>query len=245
MKLAHIINPVIVNESSDLYHAQPMTFKSMHKAKEKSLKMNPENPIELLSCTYEEDSTYNPRLFTQTRSLDRSILDFIKPKYSRKLPFIKDILDRCNEYAADYLIYTNVDIALTEDFYIKVQNYIKLGHDAIIINRTTMPSYNDQSLEWYLENIESGKPHPGYDCFIIKKELYEMFILGKIAIGINWIGEVLLRNIFKFSQNPILLQQPKMTFHMGDDLSWTNPKFEDQRQFNQNEANAIINQLNK
>jgi len=241
MKIAHIIHTLQPNEGSDLIDAQPMTFESMIEAKQYALKRNPYNTIELLATVYEEDMHLIPDGFVQTKDLDDNLSNHIQ---ARKLPFIKDILDRCYDYDPDYLIYTNVDIALTESFYTKVKSYIDLGHDAVIINRTTMPSYEGQTLDWFLQNIKSGMQHPGYDCFVIKKDLYEKMNLGKIVIGVNWIGEILLRNIFRYAENPVILQRPYMTFHMGDDRVWNDPKHITERNWNQIQAQTIISKFN-
>ena len=243
MKISHIINPVIVKETSDLFQAQPMTFQSMIESKEYALKENPYNNIELLATVYEEDEDLIPKEFTQVSQLNRSLLDIMQPVKPRKLPFVKDVIDKALETDPDYLIYTNVDIALMPDFYSKIMGYIKLGHDAIIVNRTTMPSYEGQSLNWFVDNISSGKRHIGYDCFVIHKDLYKRFELGKIVIGVNWIGEMLKRNIFCFSKNPILIYDGRMTFHMGDDSPVFTNDYTDQRTFNETQATILTQKL--
>ena len=242
MKISHIINPVIMNKNSDLFYAQPMTFESMLNAKKCAEKISNVN-IELLAACYEEDESIVPDYIKKTSNLTASLLDLMQPIKPRKLLFIKDILDRAVESDSDYIIYTNVDISLTKEFYTKVLEYIKLGHDALIINRITMPKYNNKGLEWYLENIKTGKKHAGYDCFVFKKSAYSKFILGHIVIGINWIDEILLRNVLTFACNPIVLQSPYMTFHMGDDLIWKDRDYSDQRKFNQLEAYALMDEL--
>lgn len=244
MKIAHIINPLIAKETSDLFHAQPMTFKSMIEAKQYALKKNPYNTIELLATVYEEDMRIIPKEFRRASNLQSSILDIMKPKKPRKLPFVKDVIDKALERNPEYLIYTNVDIALMPDFYTKIIDYIKLGHDGIIINRTTMPSYNNKDLDWFVENIQIGKRHPGYDCFVIKKELYDQFQLGQIVVGINWIGEMIKRNILYLAKNPILLWDSRMTFHMGDDSPvHVSTEYQDQQQFNAHQAQILTTKL--
>ena len=94
-----------------------------------------------------------------------------------------------------------------------------------------------------MKNIQTGKKHAGYDCFVFKKSAYSKFILGHIVIGINWIDEILLRNVLTFACNPIVLQSPYMTFHMGDDLIWKDRDYTDQRKFNQLEAYALMDEL--
>ena len=122
VKIAHIINPVKVKESSDLYNAQPITFESMVVASKYAVKFN---QITLYSTQFEEDKEIIPSDFKILSNLTKSILD-INPKYKgKKLPFIKDIFEKLNEVEdADYFIYTNVDIALMPYFYDVVIDYI-------------------------------------------------------------------------------------------------------------------------
>ncbi|NEQ76703.1 MAG: hypothetical protein F6K23_28905 [Okeania sp. SIO2C9] len=111
LNLAHIINPVIVPESSDLFVAQPITFQTMKNAQAQAQgKVN----VTLYSAQYPEDESIVPDGFVKAPNLEASVLDVGKFAVPRKLPFIKDILDRLHEASqnADYLIYTNVDIAL-------------------------------------------------------------------------------------------------------------------------------------
>jgi len=233
MKIAHIVHALKPNPGSDLIHAQPMTFESMLNAKQN------DTNIELLCTVFPGNDNLIPDGFVKASNITDDLSNYVPN--SRKLPFIKEIFDKCYDSGADYIIYTNVDISLTKEFYSKVKDYISLGHDAIIINRTTMPSYNNQSLQWYLDNIEQGSPHPGYDCFVIQRDLYKKMVLDNIVIGVNWIGEVVIQNIFYFAKNPILLQRSNLTFHMGDDRTWHDPKHAEERNWNQSHAKNILN----
>lgn len=121
-KFAHIIHPLIVPESSDLYKAQPVTFKTMEIARDFA---RDELEVEFYSAQYIEDREIVPNVFVMTPDLDRSILDFGDFKHRRRLPLLKDILDRL--YAAtdaEYFIYTGVDIALQPYFYLTVNTII-------------------------------------------------------------------------------------------------------------------------
>ena len=112
--MAHIINPVKVKESSDLYFAQPITFESMRRAKGNASDVS----IELLSTQFDEDLEIIPSGFKVLANLERSILDINPRLQGRKLPLIKDVLLRASENtSAEYLIYTNADIGLMPHFY--------------------------------------------------------------------------------------------------------------------------------
>ncbi len=185
IKIAHIINPVIVNEFSDLHIAQPIAFATMQTAQKQA---EGKVDVTIYTAQYPEDRAIIPESFIQTPDLDRSILDIAKFQLPRKLPLIKDILDRLYEAApdADYLIYTNADIALQPHFYTEVAKIIEQGYDAFVINRRTIPDKYKDISEIPLMYAEKGKPHPGQDCFVFKRSLYPKFYLETHAIGIGF-----------------------------------------------------------
>ena len=59
-KISHIINPVKVNENSDLFLAQPLTFKSMLNAKNF---LENSDDVKLFTVQYEEDREIIPKEF--------------------------------------------------------------------------------------------------------------------------------------------------------------------------------------
>ena len=236
-KIAHIINPIIVPPSSDLYIAQPITFGSIKSAREEAVN---QVDIQLFSAQFEEDISLIPSFFTQTPNLDRSILDFGNFEKTKKLPLIKDILDRLYRNTnAEYLIYTNVDIALQPHFYIEVNKLIDRGYDAFVINRRTI-SAKFKSIDELPQMYEDhGKKHPGYDCFIFKRELYPKFKLGRVVIGTNRIGLTLITNLISYSRKMKIFEDLHLTFHIGEERSWRNSIYDDYIQFNLAEYLAI------
>ena len=210
---AHIINPVKVSEKSDLFYAQLITFESMLKAKNAS--KHSEN-ITLYTTQFEEDREIIPKGFEVLKNLERSVLDVANFTKKRKLPFIKDILDALYENSnADYFIFTNVDIILMPFFYDTVAEHIEQGHDAVVINRRRVSSKYTSVNELPLIYADAGKPHPGFDCFIFKRESYPAFILDDICVGIPFIGVALAHNIFSFAKNPLPIADSNLTKHIG------------------------------
>lgn len=227
-KIVHIINPVKVSESSDLYNAQPITFESIIIAKK-----NAKNSSKITICTtqFEEDKSIIPDEFEILSNLEQSILNIHPSLQGKKLPLIKDILDKTKEVTeSDYIIYSNSDIALMPFFYDTVLEYIESNHDAIVINRRRISNIYKDKNQLPLMYAELGKSHPGYDCFILKKELLHQFILGNICVGIPFIEVALIHNIASFAQNPIYVTDKHLTFHIGlevmperdSEFYWTN-----------------------
>lgn len=214
--IAHIINPFIANKTSDLYVAQPITFASMLAAKEKaSGSVN----VELLSAQYEEDVVYVPLEFKKTKNLKQSVLDMHQFNTTFKLPLLIDILERLyTESEAEYLIYTNVDIGLYPDFYIKVNEFINAGYDAFIINRRRLPSKYSSTSELTEIYQDRGKSHPGFDCFVFHRSIFPQLKLDGICIGVPFIEISFSQNLFALSKNFKLFNKEILTFHIGEEL---------------------------
>ena len=73
IKIGHIINPFKCDKenSSYLYYAQPITFKSMLIAKRRAQR-NKNLKVNLFSINYPEDDVIVPKFFTKLPHLKRS-----------------------------------------------------------------------------------------------------------------------------------------------------------------------------
>lgn len=216
IRVAHIINPVKVNEKSDLHHAQPITFETMLRAKSNS---GHKERIELYTTQYEEDKAIIPDGFRILSNLERSVLDVNPGLSKRKLPLIGDILEKVKETGnPDFVIFTNMDIALMPYFYDTVLSYLEKGHDALVINRRRISDKYRKLEELPFMYADMGRSHPGFDCFVIKTSLLDQFILGKICVGISFLEAALVHNIFSFAQDPLYVPDAHLTFHIGMDV---------------------------
>jgi hypothetical protein len=221
--IGHIVNPVAVKRSRDLYTAQPITFESMKIAKEYA---RGEVDVRQYASFYPEDERIVPPYFEKTPVLQRSIGDIKSFKVRKKLPLIKDILDRLYEACnADYFIYTNVDIALMPFFYLTVKKIIENGYDGFLINRRTLSQEYHSIDQLPLMYADFGETHPGHDCFVFKREIYPWFILGRSCPGVSRFARFLMANIIAFSQRYMEFKQLHATFHIGDDRNWNGPDY--------------------
>jgi len=212
-RIAHIINPVKVSEGSDLFTVQPITFETMRIAKEFAER---KVEVELLCIQYSEDHEIIPGFFRRLPDLHRSVQDFGTFRQKKKYPLIKDILDALYAHSdAEYLIYTNSDIALLPHFYLAVNDFIAQGLDGFMINRRRISrkfrSVNDLPMMW----SELGSPHPGFDCFVFHRSLYPKFILGNVCIGVPFLEATLAHNLFAFSSRFMLFTDKHLTMHIG------------------------------
>lgn len=238
IRIGHIINPVKVPHQSDLHIAQPITFESMKIAREFA---RGSVEVELWSSQYREDREIIPDFFLKTDDLTSSILDLKKFKIKRKLPFIKDILDELEKNSrAEFFIYTNADIALMPNFYLSVAAFINQGYDAFAINRRTITDKYKYVEELPLMYAEAGEKHPGWDCFIFKRELYPRFNLGKGIVGQGWIGRIVLSNLILNARKFNVFQNCHLTFHIGDERDWKRQEYADYQEHNMNECRNIL-----
>ena len=214
MKLLHLVNPVKVTKSNELYTAQPITFTSILNAKD----FTKNTAIEVvLACTqYSEDKEIIPEYLHQLSTLNRSVSDCNSALSGRKLPLLKDILSKSKEIEnVDYIIYTNVDIGLMPYFYDAVASYINKGNDAVIINKRRLTSHFNQVQQLPEIYANLGKSHPGFDCFVFKADLLEKLVLDNICVGVPFSGVSLLHNLVALSENPLILTDSHLTFHIG------------------------------
>lgn len=239
LSFAHIVNPVIVSESSDLFLAQPVTFETMRRAR--AVARNVADVV-LLSAQFPEDRTLVPDDFVATPDLERSALDLGDFKIRRKLPLVKDIFDRLYEHAphADFLIYTNVDIALMPHFYTAVERYIDQGLDALVINRRTIPAKYEGIDALPLMYAQVGKPHSGYDCFVFRRDLYPSFELGNLFIGAPHVGSALRINLLCNAGGFKRFKNLHLTFHLGNDQVWRSDEFDDYEKWNMAEFEQVL-----
>lgn len=222
MKIAHIINPF--NGSAQHISMQNITFESLKRAKAYATNCE----VELVSTHYAEDETVLPSYISNRVALTKSVLDYNKKLSKRALPTLTDILT--NSVAAtdaDYIVFTNIDIGVQQNFYQTVKELIDQGHDACVINRRRIGEQY-QSVE-QLNQIyaDAGELHNGYDCFVFKKELFSQFQLGNVCIGIPHVGNTLFFNLMCFANSFRLFANKQLTFHIGYDLvrPWGSQEF--------------------
>lgn len=242
-KIAHVINPVRIGPESDLHTAQPITFASLRAAREYA---RGSVDVELFSAQYAADRDFVPEWLTPTRDLDRSVLDCADFKIARKLPILKDILDRLYEVSdADYFVYTNVDIALMPHFYCAIAGFIDAGYDTFVVNRRTISDRFCKVAELPLMYSEIGKRHPGHDCFVFPRAYYPKFRLAEVCIGINWICRVLILNLLAHGRNFCEFRDKHLTFHIGETRVWRSGRYTDYQDFNRAQAERVLKELEK
>lgn len=240
-KIAHIVNPVLVGESSDLFVAQPITFETMRIARGFAAgKVD----VELYSAQYPEDHPLVPDDLGRTPDLERSIMDYGNFSRPRKLPIFRDILDRLHGATdADYMIYTNVDIGLQPHFYLAVDQFITEGFDAFVINRRTISDRYSDIRHLPMIYAEIGEPHRGWDCFVFPRASYPQYRLGSVCIGVPRADLALISSMVAFATHFREFKNQHLTFHLGNERAWRSTTFADYADHNTTEALRILSEL--
>lgn len=238
--IAHIINPFIAPESSDLSFAQPITFESIKRAQKES---EDQIYVELLAVCYPEDKSVIPDYFKTTSFLERSVLDQHNFQKKIKLPLITDILKKAiDETDAEYILYTNVDIGLYPDFYLHINTWINEGFDAIIVNRKRIPPLHTSVSDLPKIYNQEGKSHPGFDCFLFHRSLFEKIELENICIGVPFIEITFSQNLFHLAEKFKLVKSGEYTFHIGMEI-FKNRAPKEYFEYNKKEFRKAIQKL--
>lgn len=245
-KFVHLINPVVVDEDSDLFQAQPVTFAAMHDA----LAWASVRGVEAVLCAvgYPEDARAIPPDFHCLPHLTRSVLDTGDFHRTRKLPLLADLIacavDAAGEMEAEFIIYTNVDIAPMPDFYLAVNALLDQGYDAFTINRRTLKKdWSGGVSDLPMMRSQIGEAHPGRDCFVFSREAGCKYDLGSACIGAQYVGKVLSANMLCQASNYADFEDLHLTFHLGADRSWLAPVLGDYGEHNRRELAGVLDRL--
>eukprot|EP00592_Proboscia_alata_P019540 CAMPEP_0194418174 /NCGR_PEP_ID=MMETSP0176-20130528/17265_1 /TAXON_ID=216777 /ORGANISM="Proboscia alata, Strain PI-D3" /LENGTH=384 /DNA_ID=CAMNT_0039224457 /DNA_START=213 /DNA_END=1367 /DNA_ORIENTATION=+ len=198
--------------------------------------------VTLATSVFTEDGDAVPSDFVRLPNLTRSTQS--EYQLDKKLPFINDLFDNLRSSpdfsTYDFVIYTNGDIVVHESFYDTVASIIaKHRNDAFTINRLTVAKGGGEigkkgSFELYtaldLDVIYKlpGIKHPGYDCFVMKREIFEQINMGDIFLGHPPVSPLLMLQLEslaeRFKKIPSYTGTHRGTFHLGNDESWKKTK---------------------
>jgi hypothetical protein len=241
-RFVHLVNPAKVPPSSDLHAAQPVTFESIRRARQVA---EGQVEVRLLSAQYPEDDEIIPGFFDRTPHLQRSILDLGAFHPPRKLPLIQDIIDRLRDHAgdADFLIYSNADIALMPGFYVAVDRLLDEGADALIINRRTIRPVYTKAEDIELMYAQAGRVHPGFDCIVFTPQVASRIQLHELCVGIPRFYRGLCLSVAAFAQKLAVYRDLHLTFHLGNDMIWVRRACRQYARHNRDEYLKVLRDL--
>ena len=220
----HIINPFPCPDASEHGIASKITYASLRIAAEKAQEQGIRVEVKAVILPGDEAAIQPPA--TLVGYLKRSVQD-IRPLSPKRLyPLIADILETGSESTdCDYLIFTNMDIAVQPDFYLQLDEIINKRFDSgtpFTIYRRNIP-HHYHSIEQLPDMYkESGELAYGYDCFVFSRALVNKLDLGNTCIGaahFDYLLFIALDAASGFRVNRI--NDLPLTFHIGNDIAWS------------------------
>ena len=211
---------------------QSVAIASMQRARDNAKKVE----ATLAASAFPEDEEVVPSDFLRLGDLTRSTLtEYPYLSLNKKLPFINDLFDNLRNSDQfekfDWIIYTNGDIILSSNFYDIVATAISSGYDAFTINRQTIPKkksargggepYTALDLD-DIYRLTTGRTHPGSDCFIFSRNVFEQIQMGNLFLGYPPTANALLVQAESLADRYTMFasNELKATYHLGDDRSW-------------------------
>ncbi|HEY2889195.1 MAG TPA: hypothetical protein VGJ31_01140 [Dongiaceae bacterium] len=212
----------------------------------------PRLAVSPVMVTFADDADLVPADMGKAPHLTRQIGDAVRFQSPRLLPLLFDVIG--NGFAADvwlgetansveYVVLTNSDIHLQPAFYSTLATLIRQGYDVISVNRRTIDAEPGDRVFSPLFMAEPGKDHPGFDCFVFPASMIGQFVINDACCGAGGVMRSLLFNLVAASKRFLMLTRPNMTFHLGDDVPWANPKYLDYQLFNYNQALMTLAKL--
>jgi hypothetical protein len=249
IRLHHVISPVDAHAPASLQTAQTLTFTALTLAKQTAdLSRLPLN-VRQTAVQFAGDDNEIPESMDVLSNLDRSAAELADFHQPRKLPLLWDILQRADEASRsdrigregrhEYLIYTNIDISPMPYFYTFLYHMLRFGFDSLAINRRTISSAYREASDLPIMYADMGRPHPGLDCFIFRRDLFQRFVPFHSIVGMGFVMRGLLFNLVATSEKMAIVTDAHATFHVGDDKSWEDPIYTDYIAFNKEEALAV------
>lgn len=240
MRIRHLIPTAGPGISEDLDRAQPVTFASIDRAVRLA---DPSLDIDVCAVRFADEAI--PASYPWLRDLpvlQRSILDLGAFRHPRRLPLMGDVLAAFGDPSDfDLAVLTNADIGVQPLFYELIADLVDRGHDAASITRRTVhPRFGRSTLAHYSSAL--GSPHPGHDCLIMKPALIPNFV-GDVALGVRFVARPILWHLMLSAQNFQVFSDLHATFHIGDEMQWTDPRFSDLDRHNLVEVQRVVEHL--
>jgi len=205
--------------------------------------------VVLATSVFADDHKAVPDGFLRLPDLERStMMEYPSLVPQKNLPLVDDIFSNLRSAAAsqdelvesfDYVIYTNADIIIRDDFYDVISIAIQQGYDAFTINRQTIAKgihadgvdgegdggqifkpFTADDLDMIYKS--TGDIHPGSDCFVMKRSIFDKIEMGNVFLGYPPFGKLLLAQIEHLAERytTFASDELKITFHLGNDKKW-------------------------
>jgi hypothetical protein len=224
ISFSHIINPFPAPPESEHGRAARITFASLRNAVQEARRVGVSVEVRAVTLPGDERAIEAPA--TPTPHLSRTVQDVRKLQPVRPLPLIADILQKgATAAAGDYLVFSNMDIAVQPDFYPSLEQLIITrfcpNTPFVVFRRNISAEFTkvDQLPQMY---VAHGDVAVGFDCFVFPQKYLAELDLGYTCIGSGHFDNLLYMALdaasgFRMRQ----VANPRLTFHIGNGIDWT------------------------
>jgi hypothetical protein len=247
-RIIHFVNPFRSPHGDCDDRTQALSYETMRRARD----FAPDVPVDLAAVVAETEEDCVPEGFHLAGALTRSVDQVWQFNHPAPLPLLFEILGLGCRYAMNlaeeygetpedvFLIYTNADICLMPHFYATIAGLVAHGFEAMTINRRTIPQYERSLGNLGKMYAEFGNPHPGYDCFVFPLAHFDHYVSSDACIGRDFVARSLLYNMIANAKYMAMLRHAHLTFHIGNEQEWNDPKLKDYREFNVKQAIRVL-----
>lgn len=247
-RFVHFVNPFRAPGGSSNDRVQAVSYESMRRARD----FQPDMAVDLAAVVAPDDRDCMPEGFALAGVLDRDIRDVATFAHPRPLPLVYDVLTLGCAYARAeaeknsedpetvYVVFTNVDIGLMPQFYAVVADLVSRGYESLTIFRRTIPPIEPDVALLASMYSEYGATHDGFDCFVFPVSQFDRHVRNDAFIGRGFVMRGLLYNLVANATSLAIVRKAHLTFHLGDDRDWRDPKFEEQNRFNLDQAKRVL-----
>lgn len=230
---------------------QSITFETIATARRFA---QPDYTTNLVAVTLPEDADLVPADALTTPPLERVVGDVAQFEIARSLPLLFDILtngaavplpDTSRPEEVEFIVMTNSDIHVQPVFYRALAELIRWGYDVITVNRRTIDVDPENRTYSPIFLIDAGLDHPGFDCFVFPAAMFRKFVRSDCCCGTGEVMRSLLYNLVAHARRMLMLTRAHMTYHLGDDVYWRDPKLGDYLKFNTEQALSVVAALSQ
>jgi hypothetical protein len=237
VRFTHILNPYQTRNAQE-QALQQLTFETIRIA---ARSVTPDIRVRCVCVTSSADRGVVPLDFIAAESLTRTVLDVATFTVAKPLPLVFDIFD-CGVAVPedppampdceDFIIFSNMDIHLQPHFYLAIAKFIRAGYDVVDVHRRTIPHHPARVDLLPLMFAEIGTHHGGLDCIVFPRKKYRTFIRNNACVGMSQVMRAVLLNCAMQAQRYLMLDNSRLTFHLGNDRAWDVPLFDEYTKFN-------------
>lgn len=224
VSFCHLINPFPCPEDSEHGIASRITYASLCLAADEAAKRGIRVEVNAVVLPGDEIAIKSPAKLAGY--LNRTVQDVHPMAPKRPFPLIADILLTGAESSnCDYLIFTNMDIAVQPSFYVQLQEIIEQRFESgtpFTVYRRNISSHYNRIEQLPEMHRQAGQIAYGYDCFVFPASYVSQLDLGNCCIGaahFDYLLFIMLDAVSGFRARRV--NDLPLTFHIGNDIAWS------------------------